>query len=76
MDCYYCHGNGEMECMECNGKGSHESSGKCRKCQGHGNTLCLRCNGSGSLDYAFDEKDSIANILQSVYLNPSFSRGR
>ncbi|MBN3523287.1 hypothetical protein [Paenibacillus apiarius] len=76
MDCYYCHGNGEMECLKCDGKGNQGESGECRTCQGHGYTPCFRCNGSGSLDYEFNEQDSIADILQAVYLSPSFSRGR
>ncbi|EJW20284.1 hypothetical protein M5X00_00445 [Paenibacillus alvei] len=76
MDCYYCHGNGEMECLECEGHGKQESGHQCGSCKGHGITPCLRCNGSGSLDYEFNEQDSIANILQAAYLSPAFSRGR
>lgn len=76
MDCYYCNGNGEMECLKCEGHGIREDNGKCHTCQGHGLTPCLRCNGSGSLDYEFNEHDSIANILQATYLSPDFSRGR
>ncbi|UHA75549.1 hypothetical protein [Paenibacillus sp. 481] len=76
MDCCYCHGNGDLNCTECEGTGSIMEGGHCSSCSGHGTNPCLRCNGSGRLDYDYNEQDSIASILQSMYFSPNFSRGR
>lgn len=48
-DCYFCHGNGDIECYTCNGEGKVD----CEECYGsgeNGDEPCSNCDGEGSIE--------------------------
>ncbi len=49
MDCPECQGEGQVECMACDGTGDDEFDEMCDECGGMGEAFCDACDGDGQI---------------------------